>query len=154
MDPVPISAFHAIDNVVLTAYTDDAPLLKLVETIKLLDVHNTTNYYLSVYPGKASYDGTGGGGASGTIGDGTVVDYAFYNTVGATQSGGVWTLNKYASGSAGIIGDATAMINAGSQAADVAVWTSIDPGVGFSSVPDYETAYGAHGEGFRSDKHS
>lgn len=89
---------------------------------------------VSVFGGSAGYQGTATGGAlaSGTFGDGTVVDYRFINS-----DGGV--VNSYASGSAGrisAISEGTGAI--GSSQSFAKVWNATDP-AGYSSTPDFDT---------------
>ncbi len=88
---------------------------------------------VSVYPGAASYSGTGRNGAvSGTFGDGTVLDYCFYTDVDSS-------LTIYASGASEIIGDAVADAMDGNKDwADV--WETSDPGVDFANPADFTSA--------------
>jgi len=91
-----------------------------VVTVEVSDNHSAFN--LSVYPGKASYDD---GTDSGVFGDGTVVDYRFFNSPGNVFS-------TYADGGAGIVGTATATNSSGNGEDWANVWTTNDPGINFS----------------------
>ena len=92
-----------------------------------------SEFNVSVYPGAASYSGTGANGAvSGTFGDGTVLDYCFYTDVDSS-------LTIYASGASEIIGDAVADAMDGNKDwADV--WETSDPGVDFANPADFTSA--------------
>ena len=132
------NAFDAAsgDANTLTVSLDPLAMFAYVDTVQLGN-NGATNFDISVYPGKASYDSTDMELGSGTIGDGTVVDYAFYNSIGVTGSA-PYTLNTYASGAAGLISDAVATYISGSPLGHAEVWTTTDPDVG---APDYGSEF-------------
>ena len=139
------SAFDAASSDTATLTIELQPSLEYVTTVQVRD-DTADTFELSVYPGKASYDSTGVGGATGTIGDGTVVDYAFYNNSSVTASNGGWFLTTYARGTAGLISDVIAKYESGAGASGLAeIWTTTDPGVGFSSTPDYASSFNTWG---------
>jgi VCBS repeat-containing protein len=83
---------------------------------------NHTTFDLSVFPGKAGYDD---GVDTGVFGDGTVLDYRFFNSPGSV-------FTSYADGGAGLVGSATATNSSGNGENWADVWTTNDPGVNFS----------------------
>ena len=125
----------AMAILVTTARQVSAAELTHDATVELMDVENP--FYISVFPGKASYSGKDGA-ATGVLGDGTVLDYRFFNNSGSTFNGA-----GYADGGAGRISEATAtntssMVTSHGGALDWAdVWTTNDPDVGFSTPPDF-----------------
>ena len=89
-------------------------------TVEVSDNHSVFN--VSVFPGKAGYDD---GVDSGVFGDGTVLDYRFFNNEGTTFNNA-----GYADGGAGLVSEATATNSDGTNggALDWAdVWTTSDP---------------------------
>ena len=96
---------------------------------------NLSDFNLSVFPGKASYEADDESPVvSGTFGDGTVTDYRFFSSPNDT-------ISSYADGGAGRVAMAScppANINGGGESwADV--WTTNDPGVGFNTSPNVPT---------------
>ncbi len=80
---------------------------------------------VSVFPGAAGYEGLNGPMASGTFGDGTVLDYRFFNNDGL-----IFNDLGYANGGTGVVAPATATNSSGLNggAIDWAdVWTTSDP---------------------------
>jgi len=109
-------------------------------TVEVSDDHSVFN--VSVFPGKAGYDN---GTVSGVFGDGTVVDYRFFNNSGTT-----FNETGYADGGAGRVSEATATnsnnTNGGAlHWADV--WTTNDPGVGFSNPANFTSETIARSQG-------
>lgn len=94
---------------------------------------NNQNSNISVFDGKATYDNSGTSDTpfTGTFGDGTVVDYAFFTTKGNA-------LTQYAAGTEGRIHSVTAsfLTQSGQNWADV--WTTSDPGTGFNTSKDFD----------------
>ena len=98
---------------------------------------------ISVFDGEASWESVAGPANSGTFGDGTVVDYAFYNNSNIDPTTRVVT--PYAEGSSTAIGDATSPA-ANTPAANfrdwITLWSTSDPDIGagaFSTTPDFTT---------------
>jgi hypothetical protein len=96
-------------------------------------ISNNTDFNVSVYPGKAAYDGD----LSGAFGDGTILAYRFYDNA-TLPSGG------YATDGGGLISTVTYSGIAGSSEFERGdVWTVTDPGAltgdipGFSSTADF-----------------
>jgi len=126
---LPISA-----ALVLMAFPAQAADLTLGS--RILVSENNQNFNISVFPGAAGYDNTGTTVtnpplATGTFGDGTVVDYKFF-----------WSPSEnivsYADGGAGLISDATTTAgNVSSSAQNWSnVWTTSDP-AGFTTAKDF-----------------
>ena len=97
---------------------------------------NNVDFNISVFPGKAGYEGDNESPVtSGTFGDGTVLDYRFFDSPGTS-------INSYADGGGGRVGMATspaANINgAGESWSDL--WTTNDPGTNFSTTPNFPTS--------------
>lgn len=102
------------------------------ETIEV--TRNHSDFNLSVFPGKAGYNDNGLDGTpdSGTFGDGTVLDYRFFNSPGDA-------LNSYADGGAGVISNSAANadnVNGGGEHWAV-VWTTNDPGTNYSGTANF-----------------
>ncbi|PXA04648.1 hypothetical protein DDZ13_05605 [Coraliomargarita sinensis] len=83
-------------------------------------ISDNSNFNLSVYPGKAGYDGD----AVGTFGDGTVEAYALFNNAVTGSPGSV---NTYASSGSGITMDNWTAVAAFADFDRGDVWTSNDP---------------------------
>ncbi|MFC7337759.1 hypothetical protein ACFQY0_11265 [Haloferula chungangensis] len=107
---------------------------------------------VSVFDGKAGWESTelgGGAGAYyGTFGDGTVLDYAFYNSAAIDPVTRVVT--PYAAGVANIIGDASSPLanTNGASRGWLSVWETSDPDTGglpFTTVPDFDGATSSTG---------
>jgi len=120
--------FHAV---VLCTVMTRAATLTLGS--RVLVSENNQNFNISVFPGAAGYDNTGTTVsnpplATGTFGDGTVLDYNFFHSPDET-------IVSYASGGAGLISDATSdagnINGAGENWSNV--WTTTDPGGAFPS---------------------
>lgn len=95
-------------------------------------VTSNTAWEVSVFDGKAGYDGL----ASGTFGDGTVAAYRFWQNVGGGS--GVNGVATYAQGG-GLISEITqTKSNPPTYGVGADVWTTSDPGVGYSTTPDYQ----------------
>ena len=98
-------------------------------SVEVSNNHSTFN--LSVFPGKAGYSD---GVDSGVFGDGTVLDYRFFDTQG-TENGEVFTEAGYANGEAGLVGNATATHSSGLNGGALHwadVWTTSDPGTNYT----------------------
>jgi len=96
------------------------PSLVHVATDQVSNDHSV--FDVSVYPGQAGYDD---GTDTGAFGDGTVLDYRFFNNSGTT-----FNEAGYANGGAGLVSEATATNSDGTNggALDWAdVWTTNDP---------------------------
>jgi hypothetical protein len=101
----------------------------LMENATVQVSNNHSDFNLSVFPGKATFSDGGQDGNldEGTFGDGTVLDYRFFDSPGDA-------LNSYADGGAGRVSNATAApgnVNGNGEHWAV-VWTSNDPGSNFS----------------------
>jgi uncharacterized repeat protein (TIGR02543 family) len=104
-----------------------------------IHISNSTDFNISVYPGKAGYAGTGSyAGVTGAFGDGTVEAYYFLkNQTPATTLNGadgvVGTPVRYADDGSTLLSNAT---NTGgtsfSEFSRGDVWTTNDPGTNFS----------------------
>ena len=120
-------------SAVLAAFALPAQAQSLSFVSKTQVSENNQPFNLSVFPGKAEWDNTGIVGAAlvtGVFGDGTVVDYRFFDSPGDT-------INSYADGGAGLVGMATSPpenIN-GNGERWANVWTTNDPGTNFDSPP-------------------
>lgn len=100
---------------------------------------NNANFDISVFAGDAKYNNRGVGGVEpgaptfeNILGDGTVLDYKFFHSPNES-------IVSYADGGAGRISDATttaANVNGGGENWSN-VWTTSDPGVGFSTTKDF-----------------
>lgn len=104
-----------------------------------------TDMKVSVFDGKATYDGNS---SAGTFGDATVSDYRFFNN-GDTTQGPAVPLNTYADGAANLISAATATNVSGTNGGSLDyadVWTS-DPGTNFSTAADFTTGTVARAQG-------
>ena len=109
-----------IDNVYITASDLPPASLTFDASVEISDNHSVFN--LSVFPGKAGYDD---GVDSSVLGDGTVLDYRFFNSDGATFNG-----TGYADGGAGLVSTATATNSNGTNGGALNwadVWTTNDP---------------------------
>ena len=114
----------------------------LVDDTTVMLSENGGGFNVSVFPGKAAYDGFGN---AGPIGDGTVVDYRFFNVTGAG-----FNSVGYASGGGGLVSEATAGYVDGSNNESWAdAWTTSDPGTGFSGgdAADFTSATMARAQG-------
>ncbi len=115
---------------VLTALPALAATLNHGSTTQVSNNHSAFN--ISVFPAKASFDDAGLDGIpdAGVFGDGTVLDYRFFDSPGNA-------LNSYADGGAGLIAMATSpaenISGAGESWADL--WTTNDPGTNFDNPP-------------------
>ncbi len=95
-----------------------------------IQIGNGAAHNISVYPGKAAYDGL----ASGVFGDGTVLDYRFFNNE-TLASGG------YANGGGTFVSDITYSGGLTDYAMDWAdVWTATDPGALTAGIPAFDSA--------------
>ena len=97
---------------------------------------NVVDFNLSVFPGKAGYEGDDESPiTSGTFGDGTVTDYRFFSSPGDA-------IFSYADGGAGLVGMAScppSNINGGGESwSDL--WTTNDPGINYNSTPNFPTS--------------
>jgi len=100
------------------------PSLATGDTVQVSNNHSA--FDISVFPGKAAYDGYAG---SGVFGDGTVLDYRFFDSPNDNiNSAG------YANGGAGLISEATSSPANTSGAGEswANLWTTNDPGTNFS----------------------
>ena len=121
----------------LCAGAVQAATLTTGATVKVSDNHSV--FDVSVFPGKAGYDT---GTQSGAFGDGTVVDYRFFNNSGTTFNG-----TGYANGGAGVVSTATATHSSGTNGGALHwadVWTTNDPG---SQAANFTTATIARSQG-------
>lgn len=110
------------------AVTVPSPVLYLDP---ILRISNNSNFQISVFPGKAAYDGD----VSGVFGDGTVMAYKFY------QNGVSPNLVNYAADGSDRISDISNQTFATFADFDRGdVWTVTDPGtLDGSSIPDFST---------------
>ena len=115
-------------NATATAWT----LPETFETIgtfynsEVLLIDENANHEISVYAGKARYDGNRN---SGNFGDGTVIDYRFFNNANPN--------NGYATGPGGLISSITYSGQNGFSLDYPQVWTVSDPD---SQSADFTTA--------------
>lgn len=104
-------------------------------------ISTSGTFNISVTDGAAGY----GGLASGTFGDGTVEAYALYrNAGGNTGAGAVTPIERYAQKSGSLLSTPT-LANTGTTGdtfANANVFTTNDPGVGFSGTPNFATGTG------------
>jgi hypothetical protein len=110
----------AMAILVTTTHQVSAAVLTHDATVEVSDNHSV--FDVSVFPGKAGYDD---GTDSGVFGDGTVVDYRFFNNSDTTFNG-----TGYADGGAGLVSEATATNSSGTNGGALHwadVWTTSDP---------------------------
>ncbi|MFT7302099.1 MAG: hypothetical protein ACI8UZ_000935 [Akkermansiaceae bacterium] len=124
----------AIATLVLLSTSVQAASLDLGDRIRVST--NVIDFNLSVFPGKAGYEGDDESPVTfGIFGDGTVTDYHFFNSPADS-------INSYADGGAGLIGMAVCPaqnINGGGESwSDL--WTTNDPGPGYTTTPDFSTS--------------
>ena len=86
---------------------------------------------VSVTVGSAKFAGNG---LSGGLGDGTVLDYRFFDGVRTNANG---SHDGYATSGAGLIGSASMMSSQSVGAVFADLWTINDPDPDFSSMPDF-----------------
>ena len=115
-------AIVAMAVLVLTAATASAAVLTHDATVEVSDDHSM--FDVSVFPGKAGYDD---GIDSGVFGDGTVLDYRFFNHYpdNLTFNG-----TGYVDGGADLISEATATNTSDTNGGALGwadVWTTNDP---------------------------
>lgn len=122
--PTTNRSFYALSDPLTVAEAGGPPpeagTLTVGPTVQVSNNHSV--FDVSVFPGKAGYDGFDG---SGVFGDGTVVDYRFFNNEGTTFNGA-----GYADGGAGIVSPATATNSSGLNGGPLDwadVWTTSDP---------------------------
>lgn len=102
-----------------------AATLTEIETVKISN-NDGKDFNVSVFPGKASYAGSGAHSeVKGLFGDGTVLDYRFFNEVADALN-----TDGYANGGGDFIKPATGATDDNDNRAKV--WTSNDPGTDFS----------------------
>lgn len=119
---------------VLMAIPGNAGTLTLGSRVQVST--DTEDFNISVFPGKAGYEGDDESPVtSGTFGDCTVLDYHFFNSPNDS-------VNSYADGGGGLVSMASSPsgnINGGGESwSDL--WTTNDPGVGFSTSPNFTTS--------------
>lgn len=129
----PIHFWFAVAVLALLACPTHAASLTLGSRVKVST--NVVDFNISVFPGKAGYEGDDESPvASGTFGDGTVVDYRFFSSPNNA-------IFSYADGGAGLVGMAScppSNINGeGESWSDL--WTTNDPGVGYNTTPNFPT---------------
>jgi hypothetical protein len=121
-------AFYLSIGVLLLMAMSPAAAATLSTNVVVL-LGSNSGHNLSVYPGKAAYDGS----SSGVLGDGTVLDYRFFNNT-TISSGG------YANGLSTRLSDATTSGGLTDYNMDYAdVWTTSDPGTLTAGIPDFST---------------
>ena len=131
-----LSAMAAAAVAIATlALAPSARAANLTMGSRILVSENNQNFNISVFGGKATYDDSGRNTPvplTNTFGDGKVLDYNFFHSPSES-------IVSYASGAAGRISDGTSAagnIN-GSGENWSNVWTTTDPGVGFSTTKDF-----------------
>ncbi len=96
---------------------------------------------ISFYDGAAKYSAPS---ASGTLGDGTLLDYSFYGNTRQTASSTLAWVERGAGSadylSVAQVADASNLANPGSAIGWPRYWTSTDPNTDFSSTPDYSAS--------------
>lgn len=125
MNFVRFIAFALIAILTLTHCSVDAAVIAVDQNV--LVSYNHSIFNVSTYPDKAGYSGNS---EAGTFGDGTVLDYRFFNNSGTTFNG-----TGYANGGAGLVSTATATNSNGTNGGALNwadVWTTNDPGTNFS----------------------
>ncbi len=127
-----------IDNILIEGTASGTPGATLTAgpTVEVSDNHSS--FDLSVFPGTAGYDD---GTDSGAFGDGTVLDYRFFDSPGNT-----FNQTGYADGGAGLVGPATATNTNGDGESWANVWTTNDPGTDPPNFPDTVNTF-AHSQG-------
>ncbi|MBT3200698.1 MAG: PEP-CTERM sorting domain-containing protein [Phycisphaerales bacterium] len=118
-----------IAALVLPAASATAAVIAFDASVEVSDNHSVVN--VSVFPGKAGYDD---GVDSGDFGDGTVLDYRFFNGTGDVAPP-TRPLITYVDGGAGLISAVTATNTSTTNGGNLSwsdVWTTNDPGTNFS----------------------
>jgi hypothetical protein len=133
--------------VLAVAVQANAAVLEFTSLTKM--TKNGTNFNLSVYDGKASYQPNIDTGSTAVvpIGDGTLLDWKLLG--GSNLNGKVFNENNvgYANGPADYINNPTSTTTAGADATITTpysygkVWYNSDPGTDFSNTPADLTAY-------------
>lgn len=126
-----VLAFAVLAMAVIGLATTSANAATELTHDTTVTVYQGTNFNLSVYPGKAMYSAFDGN-LTGTFGDGTVLDYRFFN---GTKD----VMTSYADGGAGIIAPvpSPSADNCNGQNQWASIWTTSDPNADFGAPANY-----------------